>query len=794
MEHSRAAKLAPFLAFAALVGLAYVPLFWGQILFQRDISRWIYPEQTFLSHSLANADSPLWNPLIGLGLSTLSNPLNQIVYPPNLLLLVGHSPRSTSFFLVAHILLGGVGMMILTRRLTKHTVIPGLVAGLAWGLSGYTTSEVTAGLRLIAGAYLPWCALGILGLSRTIRDAPSVRAMAGATAGAAIPFGLCFLTGEVFIPLLAGAFALSVAAGDILENSAPTGVVRLRTWAWRFGLGVCAAAVLATGLASAVLLPLKHTTVATARTAPLSRSIAEVGSFHPWRLAEMIAPGAMGDPYTAYPAGSWVGDPGLGDRPLLYGCYLGSSVLVLALLAFGRNRKLATALGALAFFALLVAFGKHTGVHAVVRTLFPPLAYMRGPEKYLALVVACVSLLSGLGTARLLESKERAWPRGLLVVVALVLLVFVAGLFPSVMVAQVRSSAMTGLAFALATTAVVWVASRSSRLAGPLLSGLVFVDLSLSVFALQNFGSPDLLAAKPAAATAVLADARLQGGVLAPPRVYRSEKVDAAIADAAPPTSVTQVQRNLVRTLIDNHAGSFGIATVPGYDAAMPSTLSALWLGGRAMGRDLLRLTGVEYAILPDTGADRPGFRRILDPVPGSRLFRVEGVLPRVYLSQAAAVMPDGPALRAVFATEVVAGKHVILAPTPAPPASVAVGEPTAQDLGGCRLTAYAHARIEADCRVTAPALAIFLEQFDQGWSAAVDGQAAPLLRANLAMRAVPLLAGHHRIVLSFSPPGLWIGLTISLAGLVATVLALVLGRRRLARHGPAVMATRSDP
>jgi hypothetical protein len=243
-------------------------------------------------------------------------------------------------------------MMILTRRLTKHTVIPGLVAGLAWGLSGCTTSEVTAGLRLVAGAYLPWCALGILGLSRTIRETPSLRAVAGATARAAIPFGLCFLTGEVFIPLLAGAFALSVAVGDILAIWAPAGAFKLRTWVWRFGLGVCAAAVLATGLASAVLWPLKHTMAATARTAPLSRDIAEVGSFHPWRLAEMIAPGAMGDPYTAYPAGSWVGDPGLGDRPLLYGCYLGSSVLVLALLAFGRNRKLATALGALAVLAL----------------------------------------------------------------------------------------------------------------------------------------------------------------------------------------------------------------------------------------------------------------------------------------------------------------------------------------------------------------------------------------------------------------------------------------------------------
>jgi len=777
MERPRAVRLAPFLALAAMVGLAYAPLFFGQILFQRDISRWIYPEQAFLSHSFRNADSPLWNPLIGLGLSTLANPLNELFYPPNTLLLGVHSPRATSFFLFAHILLGAVGMMALVRRLAQHAVIPAIVAALAWGLSGYATSEVTAGLRLIAGAYLPWCALGMLGLSQAIREGRTLRACASAVAKTAIPFGLCFLTGEIFIPFMAAAFALVVAVGDLLETRAQTASSSAWTMVGRLGLGIGASAVLAASLAAVVLLPLKHSMAATARTAPLLRGLAEVGSFHPWRLAEMIAPGAMGDPYTVYPAGAWVGDPGLGDRPLLYGCYLGSSVLVLALLAFGRKRKLATALGALALLALLVAFGKHTGAHASIRTLFPPLAYMRGPEKYLALVVACVSLLAGLGTARLLEGKERVWPRGLLVVVALVLLVCLAGWFPSVMVAQVRSSAMTGLAFALAATAVAWGASRSVRFAGPLLALLVLVDLSLAVFALQNFGSPDLVAAEPAAATAVLADARLHG-MGAPPRVYRSEDTDAALAEAAPPTSLAQVQRNLVRTLIDNHAGSFGIATVPGYDAAMPSTLSALWLGGRARGLDLLRLAGVEYAILPAVPDGGPGLSPILDPVPGVRLFRVAGVLPRVYLSQVAAVMPDGPALRAVFRAEIVAGKHVILAPTPAPPASVPVGEPTAQDLGDCRLTAYAHARIEADCRATAPALAIFLEQFDLGWSATVDGRAATLLRANLAMRAVPLSPGRHQVVLIFSPPGLWASLVISMASLLGLVALLILGRR----------------
>jgi hypothetical protein len=778
MQNQRAGKVAPFLILVALVGLAYVPLLFGQVLYQRDIGRWIYPEQAFLSRSLSNADSPLWNPLIGLGLSTLANPLNEVFYPPNVLLLAGQSPRSTSFFLFVHILFGSIGMMTLVRRLAKDAAIPALVAGLAWGLSGTTTSEVTAGLRLIAGAYIPWCALGMVHLSRTIRAAGSLGACASAVAVAAIPFALCFLTGEIFFPFLAAAFALGVTVGDVLERSEMASAGS-RSSVWRLGLGACATAVLAAGLAAAVLLPLKHTMQATARTAPLLRGIAEVGSFHPFRLAEMIAPGAMGDPYTAYPAGAWVGEPGLGQRPLLYGCYLGSSVLVLALLALGRKRKLAATLSVVAAVALLAAFGRHTGVHAVIRALVPPLAYMRGPEKYLSLVAACVSLLAGLGTARLLEGKQQLWRRGLLVACVLAVLLALSARFPSEMVAQIRSSSVVGLTFALAATAAAWAVQRKVRFACSLLVVVVLVDLVRSVFALQNFGLSELLAEKPAAATAILMDAHARGAI-APQRVYRSENTDAAIAAVLPPTSVEQVQRNLVGTLIDNHAGSFGIATVPGYDAAMPATLASLWLGGRAMGLDLLRLAGVEYAILPAREAKRPGLRPILDPVPGVRLVRVEEALPRVYLAQAAAILPDELAQQAVFTPDVVAGRQVILAPVPAPPAGLAVGEPMEKQWGSCRLTAFANARVEAECQSTAPALAVFLEQFDQGWSATVDGRRAELLRANLVMRAVPLAAGSHRIVLTFAPPGLWLGLAISIASFLAIGFALFFRRKPL--------------
>jgi hypothetical protein len=755
----------------------YLPLLVGQVLYQRDVTRQLYPERDFLHESYRQGDSPLWNPLLGLGLSTLANPLNEIFYPPNASLVLAHSPRTTSFFLLFHLVLGGLGMMVLLRQLVKAPAPAALVAGLAWCLSGYSTSEVVAGMRLMSGAYLPWSAVGLVYLSRLVGGGASLRRTLAGVAWAALPLGLCFTAGDLFFVILAGMFAVCVALGDTLAGAA-TEPIAWRRWIVRFAIGVGLTVVVAGLLGSATIVPAQRAARGSDRLAAFPRQVAEVGSFHPWRLAEMAAQGAMGDPYTNYPAGPWVGEPGLGGRPLLYGVYVGSGLLALALLAFGRRRPVAALLGIVAVFFLFVSFGRHTWLHGAFRILVPPLAFMRGPEKYLAIVTASLSLLAGLGCARILDRNERLWMRALLVPAALVALALAAGLFPPPMVAGVRTSAFSTLPFALAGVALIWLAGRSARLAGPLLVALVAVDMARSVFTLQNFVAPEQLGGEPEAARAVLADARARGH-LAPPRVYRAPDVDRAIESALPPTTVAQVQRNLVSTLIDNHAGSFGVGCVPGYDAATPAALTALWQGGLRAGLDLLRLTGTEYVVLPKGMKPRPDLDPLLDPAPGVRLFHVEGALPRVYLSQASAPMPDAQALSAVFAPKVVAGDEVILAASPAPPPTVTPGEPNSGSLGQCQLRAFSHARVEAECEAHSAALAVFLEQYDEGWSATVDGQRTPVLRANLVMRAVPLAKGRHRIVLRFSPAGLALGVCLSIAGIVAFIAFVLLGRRR---------------
>jgi hypothetical protein len=166
----------------------------------------------------------------------------------------------------------------------------------------------------------------------------------------------------------------------------------------------------------------------------------------------------------------------------------------------------------------------------------------------------------------------------------------------------------------------------------------------------------------------------------------------------------------------------------------------------------------------------------LVDPLPGARLYRVSGSLPRVFLAAHAEIVPDSIALARLFEPAVVAGESVWLA-----------SDANARELpapagrgGNCRLDSFSNLRLEAQCAGGQPGLAVFNEQYDQGWSATVDGRPALVLRANLNMRAIALAPGAHHIIMQYSPPGLRAGAAVTLVSLLALVgLALAHGRRR---------------
>jgi hypothetical protein len=543
-------------------------------------------------------------------------------------------------------------------------------------------------------------------------------------------------------------------------------------WLALHGLAV----VLAVGMGAIVVVPARAVMAGSPRATALARAEAEVSSLHPLRVLEFVAPGSMGDVYGDYPAARVIGEPRLDGLPLSYSVYLGASVLGLALIAL-RRRTLIVGLVALTGFALLIALGKHLPIHQLVRRLVPPLAYMRFPEKYLTLVVVGVATLAGLGAHRILSRDKQPWRR---TAVALGLVVATAAVTPFLLPYPWSGFMVLGLRHAAVAVAALLgvqaLAARGSRLVAPLLVTTVALDLAVSVWGLQTFVARDVATTVPPAAHLLKRD---HADHPEPPRMVRAAATDAVLSRRAT-GNAAEGELRLLATLIPSTVNTWGIASLPGYDAAIPARLDQLWhVGSQQPSTRLatLRLLGVDFAMAPahDPQADPvPGMEPLADPLPGTRLYRITESLPPVFLVGQGEPLADEGTVKRLFEPAVVAGETALLAQD-ASPLSGPAGR-----AGHCSLTRYSPRRLSARCQAVREALAVFVEQYDPGWGATVDGKPVPIVRANLVMRAVRLAPGEHEIAFEYRAPGFKLGLTITLLTL-ACLLGLALAGRRLA-------------
>lgn len=753
-----------------LVSIPYAPLLAGRVLHQRDLNMWQFPARWLLGRALGAGEIPVWNPYQGLGFSIWADPLYGAAYPPNWLHAVAAGPRAVNLLLLLHLELGALGMFLLAARFGARPAASA-VAALAFALGGFATSMWTFGILLLPLAWFPWTALGFVALAddvgtrRRIGAGPAVRAAFSAAAP--------ILTGEVFLALLAVGLGLSVGLVRALDRAG--GWREIRPRAARLATAGALAAAGGVLLGAVVLLPAIRAAGATERASALPEASVEVGSFHPARLLELGAPNMTRRIFEA--------DPGLvleaqgGVQPLATSVYAGASVLALALLALRRGRRTPTAIAFLAAFGLLLALGGNTPIYGAVRAVARPLSYMRYPEKFLAAVACLTSLLAALGAERLLGTAagDRLPARRAAILAAAIAAAGAAAslLLPVHVRAIPVSAALLGAVPAGAIAAIAWVVNARRARADWLIVAAVACDLgALGLYQLR-WAEARAVSAVPPAAEAIARD-HAALAVLAPPRVYRSPRID--LLAGAPGTNDGF---RWWKTLRDNSANLHGIATLPGYDAALPPALGRVLNRG---GLGALRLLGVEYALLADDGPAhgpaRMGLDRLAEPHPRVGLYRVRDPLPRVYLTGAVDRLTDDQALGLLFRAEVASGARAVVPADSAPAADLgALTDPS--PAGRCTLGAFGLAHVEARCEASRPALAVFVEQHAEGWSVTVDGLPATILRANLLARAVPIRAGVHEIRMTFVPPGLGTGTLLSLATLVALGAWVVRDRRR---------------
>jgi hypothetical protein len=759
----------------AILCVVFFPLWLGRIVFYSDVAHWTLPARRFVRDSLLRGELPGWNPLQGIGFPIFADPLYGIFYPPNWLYLLVPPHWVASLVTwqdFAHLVWGGVGMYLLARRLAGSPVAA-CVAALAWSLAGNNTSHWTAGMLMVAGAWVPWVAVGYLALLDSLR--PGGRGWPMGVVKAALPTAFGLLVGEVFVAMMGVGFGLATAiAVAVIERRRDPAHAGFRAR----GLGAVALALaLAAGMGAITVVPALALKASTERAGPLSRADAEVCSLHPARLVEFVAPDSMGNSEGFQPAARWIAEPRLDNLPLSHSLYMGSSVVALALAAFGRRRYLASVLGALGSFALVLALGKYLPAHAVFRRVVFPFAYMRSPEKYLVVLGGCLALLAALGTVRILAAERQPWRR-VVVLLGLVLLLALSArwFFPGGWAAQVTRGALaSGLALVGVLT-VQFLAARQARLVPLVLIAIVGLDLAAATWPLQVFAPRQVAAVSAPAAQVVLADSPGHGE---PPRLYRAHNVLQHVGQFAPALPRELSELWLLQTFITNTANIWGIATLPGYDAAIPAGLDHIWASGLREGQSVLRLLGARYTLLPVEDPrekeKRTGIEPMLDPLPGTRLYRVPGTLPRVFLVGQAQVADDATVLRRIFDPAVIAGSTAWLAPDSG---AQALFGPADAPAGTCALDSYANNRLQATCQVQRPALAVFVEQYDKGWRATLDGQPAPIVRANLIMRAVAVGPGEHKIAMEFRTPGLRAGALLTLLSLIVLLVLLLLRRQ----------------
>ena len=751
-----------------VLALVHFPIFLGRIVFARDAALWIFPVRQFVAEAFRHGQSAAWNPHVGLGISTLSNPLYAPLYPPHWLLRLVPEARlaqALSWIGFAHVVWGALGIFLLMRRL-GGSPRAGLVAGLVWALSGNTASAWITGALLAAGAWIPWCGLGFVALVRS-GSGDRWHSYLRGVSKAALPVAMAFSVGELFFALMGVGVGLVLAVADargaLAEGHAVVPGQRLRlcgTLVLAMGLGVTAGG-------GAVILPARAASLATERAKPLPRMVAEAWSLHPLRLLELVAPEALGDPDAHYPGARFVGDRNT-PWPLIPSIYLGASAMVLVLAAFRRRDRTSVAIGTLGFVALTIALGRFFIAHRVLCWLVPPLAYMRSPEKYLVIVVLAVALLAGLGADRISDNGFRLYKRSLAFLGAMAGVAVTAGLWLSPDLAQVMAvAAWRGACAAGMMMIVVALGQRRPSWARVMMVTVIAVDLALSAWPRLPFG-PASLAQAPPVVAAIRKDAGNHAdGALPPPRVFRLESVERSVTHFVPAATVPEGQRRGGLTLVPNLAAAFGLAAVPGYDAAIPTSLTEVWQSQPDVVK-LMRLLAVDYVIGPVDDPEAPvsapdGLIPMMDPAPGARLFRTKVPLPRVFLAGHAEVIAETAARSRLAEPAVLAGHTVLLAPS----ATATELTGPVRSTGTCRLSLYTNTQIEARCEADAESVAVFVEQYDPGWRAEVDARPAQLERANLIGRAVRLPPGSHRVVLTFTPPWQAFGLTLSGLGVL---------------------------
>ncbi len=417
----------------------------------------------------------------------------------------------------------------------------------------------------------------------------------------------------------------------------------------------------------------------------------------------------------------------------------GASVLLAALALFlpgaGRARvALLLGVGALGLFA---SFPLHAPVYGWLREL-PFLGDFRFPFRYRLLTTLALAAAAGVGTTHLQRAlgRWRALSLG-------------AG------AAALAACVATG---ALPVLRVVTPFSRSAPERGPIAAALERHGVRLPDGTLQRVywtGWAEKLVAE---------DGVFAVHDMEPLTLARTAELLTFFETGRPLTIITLERDRLHDRDPEAPASPFyGRLSLPedGSRAAILDLLSARWIVSRDP---------------PGWAARR--YRPLTPPEAELAVFENAHALPRAYRVPRVLAEPESlaAALRAL-ASEEFDPRRLALVDEPPQGLLLRRGRRVPPPVGSVRIARYEPERVVLETRGPRAALVVLTDAWFPGWEALVDGEPAPLLRANAAFRGVPVSAGPHTVEMRYRPKSLHRGLLLALLGVLGCGALLAAGR-----------------
>ena len=748
-----------------------------------------YPFREFAAASLRSGHGiPLWNPYLMGGMPYVAAMHGDIFYPTFLLRMILPTDVAMTWSFMIHIFLAGF-FTYLFLRAWGLGFLPSVIGGIAYLMCGPIAAYVSPGHdgKLYVSALLP---LALFLLIRGIRDG---RNWAWGTL--AFVIGLAVLSPHPqllqYMLIACGAFALYLAFAELEMPDGTRARLDRRVGVRRL-LYALGAVVLGAVIGAIQFLPVREYVPFSPRAGGRDYDYATSFSLP---IEEMIN--------FYLPEFSGILDRYWGRNGIhLHSEYLGAATLFLGALGLTSERRGFRWfwIGAL-IISVLWALGGSTPFYHLVYALVPGSKFFRAPSTMLFMIAFATAVLAALGAERLLVrgvSFRYAiwWVAG---AAAIALLASIGGVTnlakviaaswaggqlddlitsnnAAVVIGAWRSFLIVGVAALL-----VWLLDRrrlDRKTVGIALAALLALDF-FSVEKQYWLFSPR--ASKLYASDPALDYVRNQpepGRVIAQPMAPLGTRDVMLLWDGP--------MVNGVRLITGYHGNEIG--RFQHLCGATPDTRCDVRI---LFSPTFWRHENVRYLY---TNADSAAvsqalaplnllpIKRLVGPVADAAgtqvyLYRLPGDNPAAWLAPVFVKAPEAQTYDVVLNPQFDPTRIAILDTTSSIPSQQIAAPPPALDIP-VRVTRYAPGDIQLQLAASPPAgsALIVSENYFPGWTARVDGRAAPLDRVQYNLIGVQLPAGSKQVSLHFDDPAYERGKVITLLALLACAVLVVTG------------------